>query len=121
MLHLFFFFVEKCENAVIDANAPGVVINSLPKNSLSENLLILNGTELRCWSSDFTESYLKVDFGAYSVICALQFSFNGSIEISYGNKSLNNSKVCTHVALQMMQCVDLYIIIYILYSATIYP
>jgi hypothetical protein len=90
---LSFFFTEKCENAVIDANAPGVVINSLPKNFLSKNLRILNGTEPWCWSSNFTEPYLKVDFGAYSVICALQVSFNGSIEISYGNKYLNSSKV----------------------------
>ena len=88
------FCIETCEKTAIDANPPDVVVTSLPKIPPSEN-----GTELWCWSSNSPEPYLKVDFRAYCIICALQVSFNGMVEISYGNKSLNKSQVYTSYVL----------------------
>ena len=84
------FCIEICEKTAIDENPPDVVVTSLPKMPPSES-----GTELWCWSSNSPEPYLKVDFRAYCIICALQVSFNGIVEISYGNKSLNKSQVYT--------------------------
>ena len=78
---------ERCEKTVINAIVPDVNVSSFPRIPPSNYLTILNGIEPWCWPSNFTKPYLKVDFGAYSVVCALKVTFNGTVEISYGNES----------------------------------
>ena len=77
----------------MDASVPNVVVTSFPNIPANKIMSTLNGTEQWCWSSSATNPYLKVDFGNYSVICSMQFYFNGRIELSYGNESLNISQV----------------------------
>ncbi len=90
---------EICEKTVIiDGNTPDVNISSLPTVPPSKYLTVLNGTEPWCWTSNYTKPYLKVDFGAYAVICALKVTFNGMVNISYGNESLNKSQVYIHIS-----------------------
>ena len=86
-------FVEKCERNVIEANAPDVVVTSLPS---SKNLSVLNGTEPWCWKSNFKEPYLQIDFKDYAVLCAFNFTFNGVVELTYGDEASNKSKVFIH-------------------------
>ncbi|XP_028410342.1 uncharacterized protein LOC114532921 [Dendronephthya gigantea] len=84
---------ERCEKNVInDVNAPGIVVSSLPNIPLNKHAAILNGTEPWCWSSSDTEPYLRINFGAYIVICALQVNFSGVVEIS-NNESTNAQEI----------------------------
>ena len=91
------YFAEKCERNVIEANAH-VVVSSLPKLPWNKSMPTLNGTEPWCWKSNFKEQHLHVDFKEYAVLCALNFNltFNGVLELTYGNKISNKSKVFTH-------------------------
>ena len=92
------YFVEKCERSVIKANAPDIVISSLPKIPSNRSMPTLNGTEPWCWKSNFKEQHLHVDFKEYAVLCAFNFNrtFNGVLELTYGNRMSNKSKVSTH-------------------------
>jgi hypothetical protein len=76
---------------ILDTNA--ITVTSFPTIPPSKHLSILTGTEPWCWGN-VTEPYFQVDFGAYSVICALNVSqFKKMVTLSYGNESSKTFQV----------------------------
>ena len=85
--------LESCKKTVIDGNAPGLVITALPEIPPEKYVSVLSGTEPLCWRSIVKKPYFSVHFGMYSVLCGLQYSSNGSVELRYGTDTLNKSQV----------------------------
>ena len=85
---------DKCEkNLMLDTSAPDITVNSFPTVPPRIYSAIVSGTKQWCWEN-FTEPYLKANFHAHSIICALQVSqLNETVKISYGNESSNTSQV----------------------------
>ena len=79
------FVSDICEGNRIHTNFSQINITD-NSNQYKE---VSNGTNQWCWPSDIVDPELKVNFRSYTVICALEFDYNGTLEIMYGNGHLN--------------------------------
>ena len=78
---------------MLDTSASGVAATSFPTVPQRIYFALVSGTKQWCWGN-FTEPYLKANFPAHSVICALNVSqLNETLKVSYGNESSNTSQV----------------------------
>ena len=82
--------------SLLEVNSPSVV-TSFPNTTRNKILAALNGTEQWCWPSNYIQPYIKVNFATYSVICALQVNFSGTLEVLHGNESVEIKSMVSHI------------------------